>query len=253
MSLNAQKSNTNSNNIAKSNIVEKVPIYKGCDSSLSNEMIKKCTSEKISEHIAKHFNHKLVDYLDIEPGEIRVVTLFHVDTNGEIVDVRVKSESPKLQEEAIRVINLIPTFTRPGMLMDKPVIVPYTIPIKLYKKETKNDDNVRFPVHKRCTKKKNKYELKKCTSNKISDYIQMSVNTELANKLFPTSKTTQFQAIFTVDKKGNLKNITAKAHKREMAVEVIKVLKRMPKLKLPATRNGKPIEFQFSQLMTIYF
>ncbi|WP_191858106.1 energy transducer TonB [Hanstruepera ponticola] len=85
------------------------------------------------------------------------------------------------------------------------------------------------------------------------DYIKVSINYELADKLFPLDKSTQFHVSFTINKKGKLENITAKAHKREMAAEAIHVLKRMPKLKKPGYLNGKPIDTEMSFLITIHF
>lgn len=110
-----------------------------------------------------------------------------------------------------------------------------------------------FPRHKGCDEKLNYEALKKCTTDKIADYIKVSVNYELADKLFPLDKSTQFLVSFTINKKGKAENITAKAHKREMAAEAIRVLKRMPKLKLPGYENNKPVNTNFEMLMTIYF
>ena len=85
------------------------------------------------------------------------------------------------------------------------------------------------------------------------DYIKVSINYELADKLFPLDKTTKFLVHFTINKKGKLENITAKAHKREMAAEAINVLKRMPKLKSPGYENGEAVDTEMEILMTIYF
>ena len=38
-----------------------------------------------------------------------------------------------------------------------------------------------------------------------------------------------------------------------MAKEVIKILRRLPKFKKPATLNGSPIDYNYSYLMTLYF
>ncbi len=85
------------------------------------------------------------------------------------------------------------------------------------------------------------------------DYIKVSINYELADVLFPLDKTTQFQVSFNINEKGKAEDISAKAHKRDMAAEAIRVLKRMPKMKVPGTIDGKPAKFPVEFLMTIYF
>ena len=62
--------------------------------------------------------------------EGKVILTFVVDKNGTVRDVRViQSVSPELDEEALRVIKLMPQWT-PGTQNDRPVSVYFTIPIK---------------------------------------------------------------------------------------------------------------------------
>lgn len=231
-------------------IIEDIPIYKGCNKTDTADLKRKCMSSKISSFITKNFNESLLNHLDIEPGKIRIIAQFEIDTIGNVSAIKTKSKYPILKAEANRVLKLIPQFDSPGKFKGKPVKVPFTLPILLYKK---NVSEVIFPTHKRCTKIENNKLLKKCTNQNISDYIQLSINLELASKLFPTQKNTKFLVSFTVDKKGAIKNITAKAHHKKMAIEVIQTLKRMPKFKKPATLNGDPVEYNFSRLMRIDF
>ncbi|MBP93013.1 MAG: hypothetical protein CMC55_02715 [Flavobacteriaceae bacterium] len=119
-----------------------------------------------------------------------------------------------------------------------------------FKLETKNSH---FPMFRGCKKAVSNEDLKNCTIEKIMDYIKVSINYELADKLFPLDKSTQFQVSFVINEKGKAEAISAKAHKKEMAAEAIRVLKRMPKMKEPGTINGKPAKFPIDFLMTIYF
>lgn len=116
-----------------------------------------------------------------------------------------------------------------------------------------NNANRQFPVYRGCDQALSYNAQKECTTQKIMDYIKVSINYELADKLFPLDKTTQFLVSFSINKKGKLENITSKAHKREMAAEAINVLKRMPKLKSPGFENGEPVKTDMEILMTIYF
>jgi protein TonB len=55
--------------------------------------------------------------------------MFKIDSNGSIQEVKARAPHPKLEEEAIRVINLIP-YLKPATFKGKPVTVAYSLPIK---------------------------------------------------------------------------------------------------------------------------
>jgi len=113
--------------------------------------------------------------------------------------------------------------------------------------------STQFPIFRGCKKAANTEDLKNCTIEKIMGYLKVSINYELADKLFPLDKSTQFEVSFMINEKGKTEDISAKAHKREMAAEAIRVLKRMPKMKAPGYINGKPAKYPVKFLMTIYF
>lgn len=69
--------------------------------------------------------------------------------------------------------------------------------------------------------------------------------------MFPTELTTKFYVEFTINEKGRTEQINVKANHKAIAVDVIQLIKRMPKFKVPGTQNGKPLETTFSALMTV--
>lgn len=234
-------------------LVERVPIYKGCNENMENQDLKACFNEKINAHIAKNFNIKVADKLNL-PDEtiIKISVFFKIDKTGEIIDIKARAPYPELETEAIRTVNLLPKL-QPGYIDGKPVRVPYYLPIKFKIDNPKPAKNDKFPVYRSCDETLSYEALKECTTNKIKDFIKLSVNYELADKLFPLDISTQFLVSFTINKKGKAEHITAKAHKKEMAAEAINVLKRMPKFKSPGYKNGNPIDTKMDILMTIYF
>ena len=232
-------------------IIEHVPIYKGCEKEVGNRDKKKCMSQKISQLFQDNFNTTIPENSDMEPGLWVVTAKFIIDSSGNIKDITTETESEFLKTEAKRVIQLIPRMT-PGKVRGVPVSVPYTIPIKI-NLIRKSNKSLTFPVHKRCNSSFSYERQRKCTTQEIMDFVKVSVDYDLASALFPTDTSTQFQMDFTIDKKGKFKNITAKAHKKEMATEAIRVLKRHPKLKMPGSENDIPIDTPISFLMTIYF
>ena len=245
--------NTNDSEDVSFALVERVPIYKGCDENMGNQALKECFNERMNSHISKNFNVRVADKLNLpDDTTVKISVFFKISTSGEIENIVAKAPYPELETEAIRTVNLLPKL-KPGYVDGKSVRVPYYLPIKFKITNLKSEKTDKFPVYKNCDETISYEALKECTTNKVVDYIKVSVNYELADKLFPLEKSTQFLVSFTINKKGKAEKITAKAHKKEMAAEAINILKRMPKFKEPGYKNGEPVDTKMEILMTIYF
>lgn len=112
-------------------VVEKVPVFQGCNSEKSNAYLKRCMSKAISKHISSQFNTEIVEEIKLS-GLIEILVGFRVDKEGYIFSVRAKAPHPKLAAEAERVIKLLPKLKRAGFSNEKAVIVPYAIPINFH-------------------------------------------------------------------------------------------------------------------------
>ncbi|MCX7547260.1 energy transducer TonB [Xanthomarina sp. F1114] len=106
-------------------VVEKVPVFPGCTGT-TNEELKDCFSKKMNEHITKNFKYPSTA-LDLGIFG-RVIVLFVVDKDGNITGIRSRGPDKMLEEEAERIIGLLPKM-KPGMQRGNPVTVPYSIPI----------------------------------------------------------------------------------------------------------------------------
>ncbi|MDD3720880.1 MAG: energy transducer TonB [Lutibacter sp.] len=108
-------------------VIENVPIYPGCKGN--NTELRACFSDKIAKFVAEKFNAELASDIGLTPGSIqKIFVVFRIDKNGNITDINARAPHKKLQEEAIRVINLLPKMT-PGRQRGKPVGVKYGLPI----------------------------------------------------------------------------------------------------------------------------
>ena len=105
--------------------IENVPVYPGCKGS--NLKKRECLSEKIKNFVVKNFNTEIVKNLGLD-GIQRVAVIFKIDKSGNIISVRARGPHPRIEQEAVRVINLLPKM-EPGLQNGKPVIVPYSLPI----------------------------------------------------------------------------------------------------------------------------
>ena len=106
--------------------VENVPIFPGCEKG-NNAKRSKCMSDKITKFVQRKFNTKLAGDLGLS-GRQRIMAIFKIDKNGDVVGVRVRAPHPRLVTESKRVINLLPKM-KPGMQLGKAVVVTYSLPI----------------------------------------------------------------------------------------------------------------------------
>ena len=107
-------------------IIEDVPVYPGCKGSKAE--LRACLQDEITKHVNRKFNADLASDLGLAPGVKRIFVMFKIDKSGNITDVMARAPHKRLQEEAIRVVNLLPKMT-PGKQRGRPVGVKYSLPI----------------------------------------------------------------------------------------------------------------------------
>lgn len=108
-------------------VIENVPVYPGCENQKTNDAKKACMSEKVSTFINRKFNTQLAEDLGLE-GRQRIMVQFKIDQTGKVVDVRARAPHPRLEREAVSVVQSLPNMT-PGKQRGKPVAVLYSLPI----------------------------------------------------------------------------------------------------------------------------
>ena len=107
-------------------LVERVPTFPGCKGN--NEQLKKCLNEKIGRFVSQHFNAGIAEDLGLSGERVRIITMFTIDKNGQITDIKTRSKYKDLEKEARRVIKKLPKM-QPGKQRDRAVNVTYTLPI----------------------------------------------------------------------------------------------------------------------------
>ena len=106
-------------------VVEKVPVFPGCKGR-TNDELRDCFEEKIIAHVSKNFKFpELAMELGING---KVYVMFAIDQNGYVTGIRTRGPDKVLEKEAERIISLLPKM-EPARQRDKPVKVPYSIPI----------------------------------------------------------------------------------------------------------------------------
>tara|TARA_R110002072_G_scaffold151503_3_gene300885 strand:+ start:13253 stop:14662 length:1410 start_codon:yes stop_codon:yes gene_type:complete len=108
-------------------VIDQVPIYPGCENLSTNEERKQCMSENLNTLIIENFNSKVAKGLGLN-GRVKLSVQFKIDEQGNVVDILSRAPIAALEEEARRVVGLIPQM-QPGKQEGKAVAVSYALPI----------------------------------------------------------------------------------------------------------------------------
>jgi protein TonB len=109
-------------------VIEKIPQFQSCESTEVRKGME-CFNQQISSHIMKN----LVYPASASKANIqgRVTVMFVIDREGNVTKVKARGPhgGSALEEEAIRIVKLLPQF-KPGIQRGKPVNVSFALPIR---------------------------------------------------------------------------------------------------------------------------
>ncbi|MDT0293455.1 energy transducer TonB [Mesonia ostreae] len=108
-------------------VVEMAPVFPGCEVYETQEEIRACFSSQIGQSIKNKFDGDLAAKLHLS-GEQRIYVNFTVNELGIVENIKTRSVSEALAEEAKRVVNLLPKM-KPAQQQGKKVSVSYSLPI----------------------------------------------------------------------------------------------------------------------------
>ena len=166
----------------------------------------------------------------------RVVLQFVITEDGSVADVRViKSVSPGIDAEAIRVVKLLPKF-KPGYIQGRPVKVYYVLPVQFHLADTKqlynsgNQDGTdpEFPGGKkkllRFVKEQIRYP-EESLKNKIQGIVMLR---------------------FMVNHDGSISQIVVTdSVSKDLDAEAVRVAKLLPNFK-PGHIHGRPVNATYN-------
>jgi outer membrane biosynthesis protein TonB len=244
-------------------VVEEVPIFPGCEDLETNAERRKCMSNKISSFVAKKFNTSIADSLGFK-GRQRISVIFKINKEGNVDEIRARSSSLELEEEAVRVIKTLPKM-KPGVQRGKVVSVPYSLPIVFEVEDTQMldetivvgyaDDTLggtvlpvatfdKAPILPECKSLESEKEKRKCTSTGVQKHVNRNFNTNLASQLGLKGRQ-RINIVFKITKKGKIEIEKTMASHPDLEAEAIRVIKSMPKL-IPGKHKGKKVDVLYS-------
>ncbi|MFD2789222.1 hypothetical protein KCTC52924_00753 [Arenibacter antarcticus] len=104
-------------------VAEKVPVFPGCENSGDMRV---CFNEMMQKHISENFRYP--EEAQKKGIQGRVNIMFVIQEDGSIGDFRMRGPDTLLEEEAARIISLLPKMT-PGEYKGEKVRIPFSIPI----------------------------------------------------------------------------------------------------------------------------
>lgn len=119
-------------------VVEELPVFPGCESFETREEKAECITQKINQFVNTNFNTSLGKELGLT-GLNRIYVQFKIAKNGVLEVLGARAPHPALEEEARRVVNLLPKMT-PGKQRGEEVGVLYSLPISFMVPEATSED-----------------------------------------------------------------------------------------------------------------
>ena len=131
--------NKNDNNEKTSIDIKKSAIFQICKDLETEEEKRMCFRTELQKFVAENFNMDLTKGLELSNGKQKILTQFKIDNQGNVTDIRARAPHPKLEEEAIRVLQKLPKMQPAEASDGKKVAMRYSLPI-IFKVEESNEN-----------------------------------------------------------------------------------------------------------------
>ncbi|MER3316830.1 MAG: TonB family protein [Allomuricauda sp.] len=228
--------------------VDEVPIFPGCEDA---EDKKSCFQEKIQAHIRKNFHYpEEAQELGIQG---RVSSIFIIDTEGNIVDIRMRGPNELLEKETERILSKLPKM-QPGKHEGETVNVPFSIPITFkldnedltVKTIQESKNSVPFatidqvPVFPGCEDAVDKRE---CFNERIVEHIKKHFR--YPEEAQEKGIQGRVSVLFTIDTNGEISTIKKRGPSEILENEAVRIIERLPKMQ-PGKHNGETVKVPFA-------
>nr|WP_288979529.1 M56 family metallopeptidase [uncultured Allomuricauda sp.] len=235
-------------------VIDEVPVFPGCEGAADK---KACFQEKIQEHIRKNFHYP--EAAQEQGIEGRVAAMFRINSEGSIVDIKMKGPHELLEKETERILSKLPRM-QPGKHEGKIVQVPFSIPIifrldgndeeelnkEIQKFGDRGDGWVPFaeideaPIFPGC---ENAADKRACFLESVQNHVRKHFN-------YPQEAQEQgiqgrVAIMFGIDADGDIVDIKSKGPSPILEAEGQRIIAKLPKME-PAMQDGKPADVIFS-------
>jgi bla regulator protein BlaR1 len=230
--------------------IDVVPVFPGCEDAANP---RDCFNQKIQKHISKNFRYP--EEAQEKGIQGRVNIMFIIQEDGSIGNVRMRGPDKILEDEAARIISLLPQMTA-GEQKGKKVQVPFSIPITFklegsVEKETQTyeyDDSgyVPFtevdqvPVFPGCEDSANQRD---CFSTMMQKHI--SKNFRYPEEAQEKGIQGRVHVLFTIEENGSIDNLKMQGPDRTLEVEAARIISLLPQM-IGGKHRGIGVKVPFS-------
>ncbi|MEO9891677.1 TonB family protein [Aurantibacter sp.] len=236
-------------------VIDEVPVFPGCENA---ENTRECFQKSMQKHISKNFRYP--EEAQEKGIQGRVSIMFTISTDGSIQNVRMRGPDKLLEEEAARIISLLPEMT-PGKQDGKVVNVPFSIPISFRLQsfdsdaanesskneiEKENIDGVPFavveevPVFPGCENAENTRE---CFQKMMQKHI--GDNFKYPEEAQEKGIQGRVSIMFTISTDGSIQNVKMRGPDKLLEEEAARIISLLPKM-TPGKQNGKVVNVPLS-------
>lgn len=234
--------------------VDEVPVFPGCEDAVDK---KACFQEKIQRHIRKNFRYP--EAAQEQGVQGRVSSIFIIDVEGNVVDIRMRGPHELLEKETERILTKLPQM-QPGKQDGQPVNVPFSIPIT-FRIQGTDDEEINkeiqsfgergkgwvpftaideAPIFPGC---ENSEDKRACFLENVQSHVRKHFN-------YPQEAQEQgiqgrVAIMFGINADGDIVDIKSKGPSPILETEAQRIIARLPKME-PAKQNGKPVDAIFS-------
>jgi len=262
------KATLRESNTAPFAYIEEVPIFPGCENEADPRA---CFQGMMQRHISKNFRYP--EEAQKQGIQGRVSIMFTIDEQGNIVNIRKRGPDKLLEDEAVRIISLLPKMT-PGKHEGKAANVPFSIPItfkleqagfnpnsqdanyvklqneqinelsdevqKAYKNAIPFAKVEQVPLFPGC---ENTADPKACFQEKIQRHI--AKNFKYPEEAQEKGIQGRVSIIFLIDENGKITNIAKRGPDKSLEDEAVRIISRLPKMR-PGSHQGKDVAVPYS-------
>lgn len=179
---------------------------------------------------------------------------FELDKKGNPIHLKTNARTKNLENQIFKIFKAYP-FDKLN-LGEKSVFTMYTTPILTFDKGKITIETYptlidqKFPIFPGCKNSKNILNLKACFSKGVQKHFAKNFDSKIPNKLGLSTGRKRVFIGFKISKKGKVIDIMARAPHKKIKEEVIRVMKRLPKMK-PGSHGGTLVNVKYSIPFTL--
>ena len=212
------------------------------------------STNDFAKFIAKKLDRKYILNSGLSRMNKNLSLHFELDKKGKPINIKTNSRSYNLDK---KIIQLFKEFPFQKLNLGERKSLTYYLTSILSFKEGKtvvatnpklNSESI--PIFPGCDNSKEIKEAQKCFSIGVQKHFARKFNTSLPNRLGLSSGRKKVLIAFKINKDGDVTDIKVKAPHKKIKKEVIRVIKKLPKMN-PGVQNGKKIDVKYSIPFTL--